>query len=213
MESSPKTSVFAWRGLFGEQPARVRRAMLAILCVAVAALVFSQLGYIEIANVRLLLVLVVVTASAFCHGVRGGLFTGLIAGAATLAHAVLLPLDYYEKYFVSPVNSIVLFALCGVLAGVLFAVMARRSRDNELNPVGVVVVCVVTSLFCSVFFLLSARVISLVAGAADLAALAAIVTDLGGTLLQVVFDALFMCVACVACCWPRWVCRRRLTLV
>ena len=123
-----ETGTKRWQGLLAGEQRTVRRAVGAILCVLVVAMAAGQLSMFPAGESHVLLLLVPVALAALLFGKWRGCAVGALAGLAEMLHAILLPLDYFEKYFSSPLNSIALFALFGLLMGALFALACRLPR-------------------------------------------------------------------------------------
>ena len=142
-----------WRGLTESADRRARAAGLTILAIACVALVATQLNYLVVGDAHMIIVLAPITVCALLYGPLAACATGALAGAAELVHAILLPLDYYEKYFIVPWNSIGLFGLTGLLMGLLFALVDRRGqRDTWRRPASLALCCAIGSVLFTCFF-------------------------------------------------------------
>ena len=123
-----------WRGMLANEQAMVRRIIAAILSVLVVAMAAAQQSFFPVGNAHVILLLVPVALASLLLGKWQGCAVGAIAGAAEMGHSFFLPYDFYEMYFASPFNSIVLFALFGLVIGVLFALACRlphRSPEGD----------------------------------------------------------------------------------
>jgi hypothetical protein len=69
-----------------------------------------------------------VALSSLLLGKWQGCAIGMLAGAVEMVHSTYLPYDFYEMYFASPLNSVALFALFGLLMGALLALACRLPR-------------------------------------------------------------------------------------
>ena len=121
-------------------------------------LAFTQLGFIGIqfsdgSATYLVLMLMPVALAACLLGTLAGLGMGFFAGVILYLHAILMPLDYYELTFITPMTSIAMMSVCGALLGMLFALVLRRERALRWRILLVVVVCFVVSACFSGGFL------------------------------------------------------------
>lgn len=131
------------------------------LVVACLTMVATQLNYVVVADAHMIVALAPLAACALLYGTIPAVVTGALTGLAELIHANLLPLDYYEMYFAVPSNSVVLFALTGLLLGVLFSLVDRRFKERSLPRFALLAACcAVGSAFFTDFFRLSASVIN-----------------------------------------------------
>ncbi|MBP3893277.1 MAG: SpoIIE family protein phosphatase [Atopobiaceae bacterium] len=132
---------------------RARVAGLTILAIACVAMVATQLNYLIVGDAHMIVVLAPITACALLFGPVPAGAVGALAGAAELVHAIVLPLDYYEKYLIAPWNSIGLFGLTGLLMGLLFAwVNERGTRRGWQRDASLALCCAIGSAFFTCFF-------------------------------------------------------------
>ena len=192
------TNIFTWRGLMSDMDKRTRVAAYTILAVAVVSLIMTQLGFVEVFGVHLMLVLIPIALGAEMYGPRSGAALGLIAGVATMLHAMLLPFDYYEKFFAAPINSIFLFGITGFATGVLFALAYNVAQnDSKKALILTIVACFLSSWFCSTFFHVNSYLITKgVAGDAGTAFLRE-VFDFRTSMIQLVVDGILMTLAVI----------------
>ena len=158
--SAPLKELFCWQGLLSWASPRDRRLGVAVTCVLCVTMVATQLNYMIVGHAHAMLVLAPIATCALAYGVRAGVLVGAVSGLAELIHAQLLPLDYYEKYFAAPWNSLVLFALMGLLLGLAFASAARWVAPGRRRSVALGLACVFASLFFTAYFQLSASIIN-----------------------------------------------------
>lgn len=177
---------------------RMRIMAYVILMVAAGSLVFCQLGFIPLGGTRLLMVLVPVAMGSLMYGTLPGTAMGAIAGTAMMLHAMWLPFDYYEKYFASPVNSIVLFTLTGFVLGILFCWVQRVGKGNpKVGLPALIAACFIGSWFASTFFQINAYLIQVVLNLTIPAELLNIVSGLRSIAAQLVLDGIAMTIVCV----------------
>nr|AHF26028.1 putative phosphoprotein phosphatase [uncultured bacterium Contigcl_1738] len=119
-----------WRGLMGDATRGVRITSIAFLIILSCSMVATQTNYLVIGSTHVIAVLAPITAGSLLFGTMSGAIIGTIAGLAEMLHATLLPLDAYEAYFAAPTNSVFLFALIGIVMGVLFAIADRRRNER-----------------------------------------------------------------------------------
>ena len=132
--SGKRIDALSWRGALSDASRQVRVMAIALLAVAIVSLSFSQLGFFGVgeqgAYVTYAIVLLApVALSSLLLGTVLGTLAGLLAGASLLVHSIVQPLDFYEIMFVTPVSSVVLFAVAGFLAG-----GALRARPAPGSP-------------------------------------------------------------------------------
>ena len=147
-----KAKILSWRGVLAND-SRVLRWMIAlVLTVAGAALTFTQLGFVDLVmpdgTVGYMVVLLqVVALGALLLGTLPGVAIGFMTGAALLLHAHVFPLDHFELTFVNPMTSIVMFSVCGLLLGTLFAFVLRNNPSSKIKrAIYITIVCVIVSL-------------------------------------------------------------------
>ena len=162
MNVRKRHSLMSWHGVLeatSSKEAQVAGIVaLTIVCVSMVA---TQLNYVVVGDAHMIVVLAPITLCALLHGPLAALFCGAVAGLTELIHATWLPLDYYEKYFMAPWNSIGLFALVGLVVGLLFALIDRQwpSRSWQ-RALGLTVCCVFGSTLFTVLFSQSAYLIN-----------------------------------------------------
>ena len=151
-----------WQGILADEQAIIRRAIAAIMSVLVVAMVAAQQSFFPFGNTHVILLLAPVALTSLLLGKWQGCAVGALAGAAEMGHSLFLPYDFYEMYFASPVNSIVLFALFGLVMGALFSLADRLPRrpldENRENSsrgiarkIALVGVCAAGALFATIF--------------------------------------------------------------
>ena len=74
-----------------------------------------------------------------------GVALGIVTGGVLLLHARILPLDHYELAFVTPLTSVVMFGLAGLLLGVLFAFVLRNNPSQVKRAIYLAIVCILVS--------------------------------------------------------------------
>ena len=209
-----------WKGVLGGEDRKTRLLTLLALTVISASMTFTQLGFIGLgANgvyfCYVMGLLAPVAVAALLLGKGLGFVEGLASGLILGLHSYLQPLDIIEQFFVTPLNSIVLYAVVGFMLGLLFAVALRNRPSPGRQIAYVALVCLVVSFFASVAFLLnsllsivmqSVRITLQAAGPVAAGqqpstiiprdAVAALV-GIGNMELQIVFDALLMFVLVV----------------
>lgn len=150
-----------WRGLLSDSNPTVRRAIVSLLALMSAAMVATQTNYFVVGDAHLIAVLAPITACALLTGPKLATLVGAVAGAAEWLHATLLPLDTYEQYFASPINSVVLFSVIGLVMGVMYAAASKREYDKPWKGVAALVVaCAIGSALFTVLFSTSASIIN-----------------------------------------------------
>lgn len=153
--------LFAWRGAMAWADPQIQRVGIGAACVLCVAMVATQLNYIVVGYAHVILILAPLASCALAYGALPACLLGGIAGLTELLHATFLPLDYYEKYFMAPWNSVVLFALVGLLLGLLFAfVNLRFEMGGRKRRLVLALCCVAASLLFTSYFQTSASFIN-----------------------------------------------------
>lgn len=199
MEHSEKGRLISWRGNLDKELDVARVAGIALLAILSCTMVATQTNYFVVGNAHLIAVLAPITACAFLYGPLPAALVGLLAGASEMAHAILLPLDAYEAYFAAPSNSVVLFALMGLVMGLLFGAEARHGYKSEASAAATLVLtCLAGSALFTFLFSVSVNVInSLVSFEIP----SEIISDFTGNAevtMQIVLDFLLMAFMAIA---------------
>ena len=162
-----RARILFWRGAMSESPRLIRRLVALVLVVSGIVLTFTQLGFVNVVlpngnNGYVVVLLQVVALGALLLGAPAGLFLGIVTGAFLLLHAKAIPLDQYELAFITPISSIVMFAVVGALLGVLFAFVLRNNPSRLKRIIYIVIVCLFTSTLYSVAFFTNAFIMMIV---------------------------------------------------
>lgn len=182
-----------------DKPARIM-TLVAVL-VAIASLSFTQLGfwsigYIGESPVYLMLILGPLVLGAMLFGPYTGTLLGLYSGAVVFAHSTLIPLDYYEVYFMTPLNAFGVHVVIGAVGGLLLSAASKREMGTGARAVRIIGVCLVLSIAASVLAVLN---IIVTYGSQfwyeELKAL--LLPSNASLVVQVVLDWLFMAVVCL----------------
>jgi thiamine transporter ThiT len=123
-QKTKKTPAPQWRGMLADHHQIVRWAAIAILAAACISISFTSLGYATVTSpnamdVHLVMLLPLVALGALLFGVKGGFLTGLFSGLVMFAHAKIMPLDAFELSFITPITSIAMMTVSGILLGFL----------------------------------------------------------------------------------------------
>ena len=188
-----------------ERPVRVM-ALLLVLS-AIASMSFTQLGFWSIGSIEgkplyVMMLLAPIVAGALLFGPLLGACIGLFAGVVVYLHAMLLPLDFYEYYFMTPLNTFVLLTVLGLVAGWLFDSIAHHKLEGVARLGALVGVCLTLSLTVSVLVQLNTFIMYTFpagdkAGEAMSYVLSTIISSQLGILAQALIDAVFIVVACL----------------
>ncbi len=221
-----------WKGILGDEDRRTKLTTLFALTLVSASMTFTQLGFIGLgANgvyfCYVMGLLAPVAVAALLLGKGLGFVQGLLSGAILGLHAYFQPLDIIERFFVTPLNSVVLYPLVGFLLGLLFAVALRNKPAPGHQIFRVALVCLVVSFIASIAFLVNSLIAiamqsvhdAIQAGGVAVANdngaaivsrdLLAALVGIGNLELQVVFDALLMFVMVVVSTASVWNLRRQ----
>ena len=186
----------------------VRIVALMLVLSAIVSMSFTQVGFlcagtIENKPLYIMLQLAPIVAGAMVFGPSMGALIGLFAGVVVYAHAMLLPLNFYEYYFMTPLNTFVLLTILGLAAGWLFDSILRHGMKGAARIGAVIGTCAVLSLTVSVLVQLNTFVLYILpAGDNTGEAMSYVLTDIMssqfGILAQALIDAVFMSIVCLA---------------
>ena len=159
-KAKTKPKILRWKGVLAEGKGTVRIMVAIMLLVSSVALAFTQLGFVALGGTDepiayAIVLLLPVAFGALLLGTFWGTGIGLFTGLVLFAHASIMPLDYYELLFITPFSSIVMFAVAGLLSGLLFAFVLRNDPRGIKRVMYIVIVCTVISLLYSTVFALS----------------------------------------------------------
>ena len=147
-----------WRGILANESTLRRRLTLMLLAIVSAAQTFLQMGFIGVGNsgeyvCYIMAILVPITLAALLLGKWQGMGMGFFSGSVLLLHSKLQPLDLYERYLVTPLNSVVIFTFLGFLIGALFAVASRSRSKGWVRMIKMASTTIVSAVVASTFFL------------------------------------------------------------
>ncbi len=206
-----KASQFFWGNMASfELSARI--VMLVFVAIAIGFMSFAQLGFWPIGvvdgkPVYLILLLGPLVMGGLLYGPVMGALIGLYAGAVVYAHAIVLPLDYYEVYFMTPLNTFVLMTVVGALSGLLFTLLERTKLQGPSRAGLVVAACFVVSFAAS--GMLTLGTIVSYGGMQYLdAIMETLVNSPLGIVVQAIIDAVLMVLLCLG---ASFIVHRRLT--
>ena len=157
-----KSIIGSWKGLLHSEPKHVRAQVFLALLILSASMTFTQLGFIGI-DVHehslgyVLGLLAPVTVASLLLGKVAGTLFGLLAGGILYLHARLQPLDLFERLFITARNSVILYAACGFVCGLLFAVALRNHPQGQRKVAYLGLVCLCGSLVAGALFYVNAQ--------------------------------------------------------
>ncbi len=161
MKSEKGTGLLSWQGLAQDMSRGTRNAAIGLLALLSCAMVATQTNYFVLGNAHVIAVLAPIASCALLYGPMPATLVGFLAGLTELLHARLLPLDVYEAYFATPVNSVVLFALIGLVMGICYAYASTRTYDKPWKGyVALVLGCITGSTLFTLFFSASVNAIN-----------------------------------------------------
>lgn len=156
-DEAQKRGVLHWRGMLAEGSVVLRGVVAVVVALACALVVVTQWGYIGVhladgGMAYLMFTLVPVALAALLLGVWAGAAAGLFLGSVLYFHALVVPLDYYELVYVTPVTSIVATTAFGFAMGMLFSVALRGRSTGWRRALRVPLACLAASgVFSAVF--------------------------------------------------------------
>ncbi len=192
-------TIVGWRGLLAGEDKRTRLICFLGLLFVSASMTFIQFGFVGIGSAGeyagyMLALLGPVTIAALFLGIAWGALEGVAAGLILQVHAYFLPLDLIERYFVTPLSSVVLYGASGFLFALLFALALRNNPRGIRRYVYYVLTCVLVSGFASLMFV-AATILAVLQLESVESLLAAVGT--GSISLQFASDFVLTFVLCV----------------
>ncbi|MDO4400904.1 MAG: SpoIIE family protein phosphatase [Coriobacteriia bacterium] len=211
------TSVFKWRGVFGDIGSTYRWAAFVTLVLMCITFAFTQLGFAQVPvpggqPVYAVLMLLPVSLAALLFGVGWGTLIGFIAGITMYAHAKFMALTVYEMQFVNFSTSIALLTFTGFFLGILFALALRNDPPVSRRVIRIALICFVASWLYYIAFVLNViftvtvnavMAVGFEASTEEAAALAnndmaTVLPRLGDGGLQAWLDFFIMAASCIA---------------
>ena len=160
-KSEGKARIVRWRGVLDTDDTKLRLMIAAVLALACFSLSFTQLGFVGVdlsgdgIDTYAVVLLQPVALAALLLGTAAGVGIGLVAGLAMYVHANAMPLSYYELTFVTPVTSIVMLMVSGLLLGIMFAFALRNKPSGLKRYAYIAIVCIIVSLMYSLGFMVN----------------------------------------------------------
>lgn len=150
-----------WKGLLTDETPLARNVVFAFLFIISIGMTFTQYGFVGIGPEGeylgyLLGLLCPITLCALLLGKGRGFLFGLASGALLFLHSRFMPLDLYEFYFVSILNSFVLYSFLGFLLGLFSSIALRKDPKHRIPRF--FVIALATSVIASVAFIFNAIV-------------------------------------------------------
>ena len=149
-----------WKGLLGDESKKTRMLVFSLLLIVSIGMTFTQLGFIGIGPDSEYMgyafgLLAPITLCSLLLGKGWGTLFGALSGAVLFVHARLQPLDLFERYFVSVLNSIVIYLFAGFVLGLSFAIALRNDPRGIKRGIYLFVIALFTSLATSISFLIN----------------------------------------------------------
>ena len=146
-----------WKGVLAEGSQTLRRAATIVLVLTCFTSVVTQSAFVGLqfadgSVTYLMPVLLPIGLAALLLGTLPGVAMGLFAGTALYLHAFLMPLDYYELTYVTPVTSLVATSVFGLVLGVLLSAILRSGVTGRRRVQLLVAACVASSAAFSIVF-------------------------------------------------------------
>ena len=142
-----------WKGLMSHINVGMRRRLMSMLLLVCISMVVTQTSYIAVGEAHFIFVLAPVVASSLLFGTLAGVTIGGATGLMVMIHARVAPFDVYERYFQSPITSVLLFSMIGLFFGIMFSLVERyRGEKGWRRPTSIILSCLLGSLLFSSFF-------------------------------------------------------------
>ena len=122
--------LFRWNGMLADAGHLPRMLVGLVAVVLATSFTFMELGFVGVPlpggkTAYLVMQLLPVAGAALLLGTLGGAINGLVTGAIMYLHSLVMPLNLHELALITPLSSIGLLGLCGLLSGLLFALSLR----------------------------------------------------------------------------------------
>ena len=150
-----------WKGLMKDESRRSKLLVLLSLSLMSASISFVQLGFLYLgigfgdnSFAYGMTLLAPIAAAALLLGKGWGTAQGAFSGLMLFLHSMIQPLDLYEKYLVSFIDSVILYALVGFVLGLLFAVALRNDPRGIRRAIYIILVCAIVSILATISFTL-----------------------------------------------------------
>ena len=147
-----------WKGVMHEEPRLLKIQMFVMWLVVAASMTFTQFGFIGIGADGSYIgyamgLLVPVGATAFLLGKGAGFLQGILSGLVLFAHAQFQPLNLVERFFVSGLNSFVLFSFSGFVIGLSLAIALKNRPEGKRRIIYIVIASLVSSCLVTAAFM------------------------------------------------------------
>ena len=157
-KSEKKERRAPWLGILADESKHRRHLVFLLLAIVSAAQTFLQMGFIGVGSsgeyvCYIMAILVPITVAALLLGKWQGMAMGFFSGSVLLLHSKLQPLDLYERYLVTPLNSVLIFTFLGFLIGAIFALASRSQAKGWVLMVQMAFTTIVSAVAASVLFL------------------------------------------------------------
>ncbi len=143
-------SIIGWKGLLAGRSARLRRLVTFVVALTCVTYILTQWGYKGVllpdGQLSYLMPLFIpVAVGCLLLGPVAGIAFGVISGVTLFAHACIIPLDYYELVYVTPVNSVVAIPVSALMLSVLLALFLRKGLQGWRRILCIALACAVAS--------------------------------------------------------------------
>ena len=188
-----------WDGLMAGESRRMRlMTFLAILLICVS-MTFMQLGFVGIGvngdySAYVLALLGPIACASLLLGSRWGCLEGLLAGAILYGHSFIMPLGLIEWLLMTPLNTIALYAIAGLLIGLLFAIGLRKDPKGVRRVIAILLPCLLVAVLAAVAF--AASLNHQMENVNSIQLLVAAVST-GSEVMQAIFDFVLMFLLCI----------------
>lgn len=206
-----KLPIIRWRGLMGDKTRKQRYTVAHCLAIIAITLTFTSSGLLQIVigaedDTYVAMLLIPIAIAGLALGTVSGLLMGLFAGGVLALHATIQPLSYYETVAATPLPTLGIFALGGLIMGIMFALALRRDSVGWRRPVRISIICLLTSIGFSIVFFVNAMIqvvynffLANVDHPEDIDVSSVVigVVRIGDPVLQFLLDFVLMAVACI----------------
>lgn len=214
MGNRPKTNnrIRDWKGLLHDESRLTKAKLFLALLILSSSMTFTQFGFIGIGRQGEYLgyalgLLGPLALAALLMGKGVGTLFGVLSGIVLFIHARLQPLDLFERYLVSSLNSVVLYGCAGFMLGLIFGIALHNHPSGKRRGVYLAISCAIASVNVAVAFLFNSfttLVFSVLPAAQANSGKLSISSEwtgafgvMGGIEVQVLFDFLLMFVVCL----------------
>ena len=153
-----------WKGVLAGTGSIIRRTAACVVAMACITCILTQWGFVGVqfadgGAAYLLFMFIPIVVASVLLGTLPGAGTGLFAGLVLSLHARYMPLDYYELTYVTPVATILMTGIAGLVLGSLLSIAIKKTTGRR-RVLLVALSCLAASIVFSIGFAFDAIAVS-----------------------------------------------------